>query len=302
MRNITLNNNCGGTTTPPNCIAPTVTITGPQTLCAFSDEPVTYTANVTNGTSDLTYVWSISDAAEGFEILSDDGNTFVFRVGFSEEPVNIRVTVKNSCGEASNALVAIVNLDCESVIPQPVELLSFVGESTKNGVLLQWSTATEKDNDRFEVERSANGQDFTKVGQIKGSGNSNSKRTYTLRDNQAGKGTLYYRLKQVDLNGEFEYSKIVPVNHRFGLPVATEMIIAPNPVSSGQFTLSLPQTAANAQVQLLDLNGRILYSKRLEAGSNEATFSTQSLNLRPGMYLLKLLDGDQISQKRFIVQ
>ena len=155
-RTIAVNNNCG--TTPPECKAPTVSINGPASFCAFQEEPVTFTANVTNNTPDITYEWEVP--ADWF-IESQTGPTIVVYVGFEAGPVV--VTVKNACNEATDALVTSVDENCVPLEPLPVELISFTGESTKNGVLLEWSTASEKDNDRFELERSQDGQTFTKV-------------------------------------------------------------------------------------------------------------------------------------------
>jgi hypothetical protein len=292
---VTFRNNCG--TTLPECPNLSVSLDGPMEVCAFADEPVIYTANVTNGSPDQEFIWSVP--ADWFIVAGENTNTIAVLVGF--ESGSVAVTVRNNaCNNSVSANRGVLALeDCSGLGVLPVEFLSFAGESMKDGVLLQWVTATEKDNDRFELERSSDGQNFLKVGQVKGNGNSNTKRTYALRDIRAEKGTHYYRLKQIDFNGEFEYSKIVAVNHMFGA-LAAQMVMAPNPVSNGQFNLSLPQAATDATVQLLDMQGRVLHTQQLEAGSTDVNISTN--NLRPGMYLIKLQDGSQHSQGRLIVK
>ncbi|KAA5547400.1 T9SS type A sorting domain-containing protein [Adhaeribacter rhizoryzae] len=292
-RNVELRTDCD---TPPTCQAPTVTIEGPASICAFQDEPVTFTAKVTNTTSDITYNWEVP---EDWFILSQTGPTLVVSVGFSSGPVI--VTVTNRCNEATDAVSPLVDENCTPLEPLPVELISFAGESTKEGILLTWSTASEKNNDYFELERSADGKTYAKIGQEKGKGTTNSRQMYTLRDNRASQGTYYYRLKQVDLDGTFTYSNVIAVKHGFGLGRAN-LVVAPNPVSSGQFTLRLPEAATNAQLQILDLNGRLMATQNLEAGVTEASFSTQNLQLRAGNYIIKIIDGANVSHAKMIVR
>lgn len=292
-RNVELRTDCGGT---PTCQAPTVSIAGPTSFCAFQEEPVTFTANVTNVTSDITYDWEVP--ADWF-IISQNGPTLVVNVGF--EPGPVTVIVRNRCNEATDALMAIVDEYCIPLEPLPVELISFAGESTKEGVLLTWSTASEKNNDYFELERSADGKQYAKVGQVKGKGTTNSRQVYALRDSRAGQGTHYYRLKQVDLDGTFTYSKVIAVKHSYGLGRAS-LAVAPNPVSNGQFTLSLPEVATNAQLQILDLNGRLMATQNLAAGVSEASFSTQNLKLIAGSYIIKIIDGANVSHAKMIVK
>ena len=96
---------------------------------------------------------------------------------------------------------------------------------------------------------------------MKGNGTTNSRQAYTLRDSRAGQGTHYYRLKQIDLNGKFEYSKVIAVNTYLWSWRQANLVVAPNPVAGGQFTIHLPEAAANAQVQIMDMNGRLVALK-----------------------------------------
>lgn len=96
--------------------------------------------------------------------------------------------------------------------PLPVVWLSFTGNRMPNGtVQLNWSTASELSNSHFEVERTADGKTFTKLDEVKGNGTTNKISKYTYTDKQPGTATVYYRLKQVDFNSKFEYSKLVAV-------------------------------------------------------------------------------------------
>lgn len=91
----------------------------------------------------------------------------------------------------------------------PVSLTSFTAKTNKQGsVNLAWTTASEKDNSHFEVTRSANGVDFEKLQEVKGSGNSDVVRNYSYTDTKPAVGVNYYRLKQVDFDGDFAFSGI----------------------------------------------------------------------------------------------
>ncbi|MBA3972221.1 MAG: hypothetical protein H0X46_08780, partial [Bacteroidetes bacterium] len=101
------------------------------------------------------------------------------------------------------------------VNPLPIELLSFTGYSASNGNQLTWSTATEINNDYFDIERSSNGADFSKIGTLDGNGNSITTIVYNFTDATPLTGINYYRLKQVDYNGSFSYSNMISINGTF---------------------------------------------------------------------------------------
>jgi hypothetical protein len=291
--NVSIKANCG---TTPTCPTPIVSVSGPDSVCAFQDEPVTFTANVT-GTTDLTtYIWTVSGDSE---ILSGQGTASI-QVQVGSEGGQVSVSVANACGtKASNTHAMVINEDCGGVItPLPVELISFEGEATKSGVLLEWATAMEKNNDRFEVERSADGASFTKIAEVKGNGTTSVKRTYSLRDAKANRGTHYYRLKQVDFDGSSEYSKMIVVEN--STAAAAAILVAPNP-ANGQFTIAL-DNAEGAQLQILDMNGRLVHTQSLSQGARELNFNTSTLGMRSGMYLISIKSAAGSSQAKLVVR
>ncbi|MDP4117474.1 MAG: hypothetical protein Q8903_15170, partial [Bacteroidota bacterium] len=91
----------------------------------------------------------------------------------------------------------------------PVELTSFTASTVNNAVRLNWSTATEKNNQVFVVERSANKANWSKIAFVNGNGTSTSPINYSYLDNSTVNGKYYYRLKQMDQNGSFDYSIVV---------------------------------------------------------------------------------------------
>ncbi len=104
------------------------------------------------------------------------------------------------------------NITCSSVLP--IELLYFTGEKKScNNNLLIWATATETNNDHFEIERSSDAINFTKIKEIPGSINSLETKKYVYVDLNPESGVNYYRLKQVDLDGTYKYAPIVDVDN-----------------------------------------------------------------------------------------
>ena len=124
------------------------------------------------------------------------------------------VTVNNVTDLAGNFRDSNHNTATNYVLP--VELNSFIGEEKNNQVTLNWVTETEVNNYGFEVERSSSSiillQSWKKIAFVNGNGNSNSSKEYTYTDKNSTGGSKYqYRLKQIDNDGQFEYSKIVEV-------------------------------------------------------------------------------------------
>lgn len=109
--------------------------------------------------------------------------------------------------------------------PLPVSWLYFDGQYVDGKNLLEWHTASEKDNQGFEIERSVDGSTFEKIGWTDGHGTTRSTQTYIFTDAEPSLGWNYYRLKQIDYDGTFEYSRLIPVLSNANLPR-----LYPNPV------------------------------------------------------------------------
>jgi hypothetical protein len=95
-----------------------------------------------------------------------------------------------------------------TTLPLPVELIQFSALKQTDGVLLNWTTASEINNDYFDIERSINGIDFEQIGRLAGSGTTSEIRKYSFTDRET-RSSSYYRLKQVDFDGAFEFSPFI---------------------------------------------------------------------------------------------
>ncbi len=99
----------------------------------------------------------------------------------------------------------------------PVELLYFYVEKATNGALLSWETATEINNDYFDVEWSTDGINFESIGQVQGAGTTTEVQSYEFLHDNPVNGNNYYRLKQMDFDEVFEYSNIVLLNYQLSI-------------------------------------------------------------------------------------
>ena len=92
--------------------------------------------------------------------------------------------------------------------PLPVELIDFTAEENNEKVLLKWKTASETNNSHFQIQRSVDGVRFDYLNVVQGAGTTSQETTYNYQDKAPINGRSYYRLKQIDLDGSFEYSPI----------------------------------------------------------------------------------------------
>ena len=175
------------------------------------------------------------------------------------------LTVGNTSEFSGNVAITTVS----SGTPLPVELTVFAAKASGQNTQLNWSTASEKDNDHFTVERSLTGSEFVAIGTVKGSGSSTQSHTYSFTDAGIGAkhvGAVYYRLQQVDTNGTSSASPVRVVSFSSELAAAT-LEVYPNP-TAGQTTLDLTALAAGTyQVTIVDATGRTVSSLSYAGGA-----------------------------------
>lgn len=182
----------------------------------------------------------------------------------------------------------------------PVHLISFAGKPSKKSVVLNWVTASEENNNYFEVERSLDGISFEKIGEVTGVGNSSSIQNYRFIDRFPLSGRLYYRLRQVDFNGTFEYSEVISVTFE-GLESALHLSIFPNPVQTNRMvSIGLNADAIGQPfiLKVLSLNGEELINRSLESNTD---LELDLSSFKPGLYLVHaLFNGERLSKKLLI--
>ncbi|MES2381055.1 MAG: T9SS type A sorting domain-containing protein [Bacteroidota bacterium] len=171
----------------------------------------------------------------------------------------------------------------------PVKWNNFTAYNNNNNTTLNWSTASEINNNYFEVERSLDAKNYTTIGKVKGNGNTNIISNYQFIDNTQVSTTVYYRLKQVDFDGKFTYSDIVKVSNDNQLDV----VVGPNPFSNEIKVTSNQNISA---IEVIDVTGKVCFS----SNPNSLNYSFKLDNMNNGVYFIRVNNGEQTISKRII--
>jgi surface protein len=177
----------------------------------------------------------------------------------------------------------------------PVTWLDFTGQFAKNNVILNWKTASEQNNAGFDVERSADGRSWSKIGFIPGKTNSAVPTPYSYTDLLPLKGLSYYRLKQIDLDNKFSYSRTVQIN---GL-TTDEASMWPNPVTN-MLNIGINERYRNEKVYLTvtDMKGTVLVSRTVTNGN----LAISTAAWCKALYVVTLRSGGNIIMTKKIVR
>lgn len=187
--------------------------------------------------------------------------------------------------------------------PLPVELTSF-NAAMRNGLVdLKWETATEVNNYGFEVERKTASADWSKIGFVEGHGSTNSPKYYSYSDKPEGTGKIAYRLKQIDNDGQFEYSPEVEVlvdNLPNGFVLEQNYPNPFNPETSIRFALKEDTKATLKVYNSLGAEIATLFDGTAEAGRYyDVKFGGSEL--ASGFYIYKLVAGEYVSVKKMLL-
>lgn len=173
----------------------------------------------------------------------------------------------------------------------PIELVSFQGRLAGEGIDLNWVTASELDNDFFVVEKSTDGIRFDEITKIEGRGTISEASDYSFMDKSPVRGTNFYRLKQVDFNGNSSFSDIISVDFRQN----GSIFIAPNPASDFA-VVTVPESLLDqdATIQVVNLAGQVVYEKAFRI--EDSTIKMELNEVAAGLYMVNL----RTSQESFV--
>jgi hypothetical protein len=249
------------------------------------------------------YMWytaesnpGVSGTAIGLATSLDTGKTWT---KYSENPIITRgqsgswdygwielgsVVLKDSLfylwydGQASSTSKGRIGLTTSQNVT-PVELTSFTATANDKEVILSWSTATELNNQGFEVQRKFGSNEFVTIGSVKGHGTTTSPNNYTYTDKLTDAGKYFYRLKQTDFGGKYEYSQTLEINWS---PFTTYMLDQnfPNPLNpTTTIGFGIPEKG-NVRLSVLNILGeeiKILLNEEKEAGYHAIDFNASDL-------------------------
>lgn len=180
--------------------------------------------------------------------------------------------------------------------PLPVTLIFFKASAENRTIALNWATSTEENNQQFAIERSTNGKNWVTIGSVEtnaNNGNSKNQLNYAFTDESPINGLNYYRLKQIDRNGQFAYSRLESV---YSEGLTAPVIVYPNPTSDN---LTIDGLTGNETIRIYSAEGLLIK----EANPNSESFSLSILELPAGIYNVVIAKADtEIVIKRIVKQ
>lgn len=238
---------------------------------------------------------------------SVDDDTYT---NFDNGYLGIMATHLTSSASRTGAEFDQIYFDTDASSPLPVELLNFNTKIIDDKVLLTWETATEINNYGFEIQKSEFGNqysEFKTIGFVNGHGNSNSNKYYNFIDDKPLPNDNFYRLKQIDFDGKYEYSKTVGISFMKSQTNFSLEQNYPNPFNPiTKISFHIPNVAdaynASATLSVYNILGEIvksLVNQNLTAGNYAIEFDGS--NLSSGVYYYTLKTGNFIQTKKMLL-
>jgi hypothetical protein len=262
----------------------------PPVADAGSDQTTSNTYAILNGTASndadgtITYSWSQLSGPVPATITNTASRITAIN-NLTPGVYTFRVTVTDNKGAVTTDDVTIIIQVPGGILP--VTWAYFNGQRKGNAALLNWATANEQNNAFFEIERSRDGVKFEAVGRVTaaGSSNSNSVRAYSFTDGDAPGGKLFYRLKQIDKDGEASFSKVVALDgwHKNGTAQ-----FYPNPVQDNLGISVSNHSRGNGRVVVYDMGGRAVWQQAVVKTTDYFKSNIPMNKLMPGTYLVEL--------------
>lgn len=179
----------------------------------------------------------------------------------------------------------------------PLKLGEFTAVRKPTGIRLNWETLTEQNTSHFEIEKSTDGANWNSIGRVSAAGNSADKRSYSFTDNSPGTGVVFYRLKMVDNDSAFTYSRVITLKNESQF---TSLQLFPNPVTDN-LQVQIPSSGKlDAVIWIIDAGGKTVHSRTLQLSEGQNTASIPVLHLTAGIYYLIIDDGKRKHTKSFI--
>ncbi|MFK7810638.1 MAG: T9SS type A sorting domain-containing protein, partial [Saprospiraceae bacterium] len=199
-------------------------------------------------------------------------------------------------GESTNAgaTTPYPSPDQDCPAPLPVELISFRVIERGTSASLTWQTASEENNSHFEVEHSTNGRNFQTLDKVIGNGTTSEIQEYNYSHDNAAVGINYYRLRQVDFDGGFEYSDVVSIE----VEGDSKVNLYPT-VADQQITVSFGETTReDKEVLIYNIAGLQVSAAQIPAGTDR--FEVPVANLQTGIYFVHMMVNGELATFKFV--
>ena len=226
---------------------------------------------------------------DGVQVWTNDGpdNRDMYWVGAGN------IVIGNSLDGSGNNDTHLDNMIIGSVTfsALPVDLVDFSVKPENNTALIEWKTASEENNDYFEIEKSEDGDEWQKLGTVKGAGNKVDESSYKYVDEEPLPGISYYRLKQIDFDGRLEVFEPVSLDYPIVMMAISEFKIYPNPADH-MITIAIDYLS-NKEIRLFSVTGELMVS--IFVGDTEQVkIDVDVSNFPPGTYIAS--DGETSCQ------
>jgi Secretion system C-terminal sorting domain len=254
------------------------------------------TRNDGSGSADIIFQWNLTDEKGSFSLRRTNCKVYHFN-GSSWDAITTNGAITNGAVQTKTAtnVSSFSPFTIFTSTALPVSLTEFKAKSVSNKAILTWSTASETNNSGFDIEKSLDGTNFSKIDFVKGSGNSNILLSYISVDDNFTQ-TAFYRLKQIDFDGKTEYSRIVQLEKTKSGTIK----IYPNPISNNA-NLNIEFASDSREivdVTLMDVSGRIIFQNKYDATSNLINIPTQ--DLARGLYFVKVQNGLNVNIQKIV--
>jgi hypothetical protein len=241
-----------------------------------------YTSFTISGMGTYGY-YSLGPSANALLQAQIPGGWFQVAFQFNNEP---SIDWKNINATSSNLRVTYIAPPCTL----PIELLSFDAKCYNEKVNLKWTTASQKNNDQFIIEKSVDGANFEVAGKVKGAGTTEQQLDYSFTDIESAKGTTYYSLKQSDVNGESRRVHMVAVTCNS----SSELKLSPNP-NVGVFTIE--GADQDAEVIVTDVTGQLHLQTRIYSERTQIDLRAKE----NGIYFLQIISKNGSTSRKVIL-
>lgn len=247
------------------------------------------------GGSDLNLQlqWSAADAMPGFDQQQCFISQWKNGEWLSSSPQTANGTSTFTLSEDGFNSVSAFKVQSNSLLP--IALAYFKGESTSNGILLEWQTLMEENNAFMAVEASRDGKHFAEMGKVEGRGNSDLPTTYHFLDQSPAGGINYYRLRQEDFDGTSEYHEIISVNWQ----VEENSLTLYPTIAQDQLNLKWAMPLkSGTPLRIINKLGRIVQQAKIPAETTEWPLFLRQLE--PGYYIVQVPGSFGMQNLRFL--
>ncbi|MBT29124.1 MAG: hypothetical protein CMO01_05620 [Thalassobius sp.] len=192
---------------------------------------------------------------------------------------------------------SITTCDCSSLLPVTYVSYGTTADYSNNSVKVSWSTSSEVNSYSFEIEKSIDGYEFDKIGEVYAAGNTEAVTTYNFNDANPKYGKQYYRIKQLDVDGNYFYTEVMVQFYENRKSTSEGMLVA---VDNANLQLSFDEYIESGSLEVIALSGKLIYQSEVDV--NDYLYNLQiKNNLSSGIYIVRFRNLENYWVKKVMV-